>query len=191
MTGIVLAGGASKRMGTDKAFLKVAGIPLIERVLQSLKPLCGTLVIVANEPHRYAGFSAEVVTDVFEQRGPLTGIYSGLLRSSDDCNIVVACDMPCLNRELLAFMAGQSDGHDAVIASFNGFLEPLHAVYRRTALPVIETQIKTKGQRIREIYDRLRVRYITEQEIDRFDPLRRSFTNLNTMKEYEEAACAD
>ncbi len=191
MTGIVLAGGENKRMGTDKAFLKLDGIPMIERVLRPLKAVCRDIIIVTNSPRSYDAYGVAVVTDAFEMRGPLTGIYSGLRKSADEYNFVVACDMPFLNPRLMAYMGGLAEGYDIVVPAVGGLFEPLHAVYRKKLVPVIERQIRQEEQRIRVLFGMGRVRYVTEEEIDRFDPARRSFKNLNTPQEYEEAACAD
>jgi len=191
MTGIVLAGGENRRMGKDKAFLKVAGMPMIAHVLRALRKSVERIIIVTNSPEAYASFDALVITDACDKRGPLTGLYSGLLRSQDDYNVVVACDMPFLNSGLLTYMAGLAGEYDVVLPKIGNFTEPLHAVYRRGLLPVIEDHIKKEQQRIQNIFTGLRVRYLTEKEIDRFDPLRRSFINLNTPEEYEEATCSD
>lgn len=191
MTGIVLSGGESRRMGTDKAFLKVAGAPLIEHVLRSLKDVFQDIIVVTNAPERYAAYDVQVVSDALAIRGPLTGIYSGLLKSSDEYSFVAACDMPFLNSRLISYIAGLAAGHDIVVPSVGGLLEPLHAVYRRQLIEVIEKEIRQDRRQIRGIFDRAKVRYVTENEIDRFDPSRKSFKNLNTPEEYEEAACAD
>jgi molybdopterin-guanine dinucleotide biosynthesis protein A len=191
MTGIVLAGGENKRMGMDKAFLKLDGIPMIEHVLRSLKAVCRDIIIVTNSPQSYEAYEATVVTDAFDMRGPLTGIYSGLLKSTAEYNFVVACDMPFLNAGLMAYMAGLAEGYDIVVPAVGGMFEPLHAVYRKGLVPVIEAQLMRNRQRIQELYGKQRVRYVAEEEIDRFDPARKSFKNLNTPQEYEEAACAD
>ncbi len=191
MTGIVLAGGENRRMGTDKAFLKVAGMPMIEHVLRALRKSVERIIIVTNSPVAYASYDALVITDACDKRGPLTGIYSGLLHSRDEYNVVVACDMPFLNPRLLSYMTGLAGEYDAVLPKIGDFTEPLHAVYRRGLLPVIEDHIKKGQQRIQNIFPGLRVRYLTEKEIDRFDPLRRSFINLNTPEEYKEATCSD
>jgi len=178
-------------MGVDKAFLKVAGIPLIERVLRSLKDVFPDIIIVTNAPERYAAYGVRTVGDILETRGPLTGIYSGLLQSPDEYNFVVACDMPFLNSHLLSYMAGLATGHDIVVPSIGGQVEPLHAVYRKGLTTVIENELNHGRKRIRDIFERATVRYVTEEEINRFDPARKSFKNLNTRQEYEEAACAD
>jgi len=191
MTGIVLAGGENRRMGKDKAFLRVAGMPMIEHVLKALRKSVERIIIVTNSPGAYASYDALVITDACSKRGPLTGIYSGLLHSRDEYNVVVACDMPFLNPRLLSYMTGLAGEYDAILPKIGDFIEPLHAVYRRGLLLVIEDHIKKEQQRIQDIFTELRVRYVTEKEIDRFDPLRRSFINLNTPEEYKEATCSD
>jgi len=191
MNGIILAGGENRRMGTDKALLVINSRPMIEHVLAVFADLFKKTIIVTNTPDRYRMYNVELTTDALDIRGPLTGIYSGLLRSSDEYNFVAACDMPFLNPRLIAYMGELAAGHDAVVPMFGGFLEPLHAVYRKGILPVIETQIRKQDRRIRGMFDHIHVRYVTEEEIVRFDPLKQSFRNLNTPKEYKEAVCSD
>jgi molybdopterin-guanine dinucleotide biosynthesis protein A len=191
MTGIVLSGGENKRMGKDKAFLTIAGIPMIEHVLKALRNATDRVIIVTNSPQAYASYDALVVTDASAKRGPLTGIYTGLLHSTDEYNIVVACDMPFLNSSLLSYMASLAEDYDVVVPKVGEYIEPLHAIYRKQLLPVIEKRIQCDARQIRGVFSEVRVRYVTESEIDRFDPGRRSFKNLNTPEEYKEAACLD
>jgi len=191
MTGIILAGGENKRMGVDKAFLTVAGIPMIERVLQALGPVVNRIIIVTNSPERYHAYHARVITDKLDQRGPLTGIYSGLCSSESEYNVVVACDMPFLNAGLLSYLMDLAPGYDAVVPVFGELTEPLHAVYSKKLLPVIEKRIREDERRMQGIFGRANVRYVTEKEISRFDPERRSFINLNTQEQYKEATCSD
>ena len=191
MIGIILAGGENRRMGTDKAFLDVAGRPLVERVINVLKGLFDGVIVVTNTPQAYAQYAVSVVTDAIDKRGPLTGIYSGLLASKDDYNFVAACDMPFLNSGLIGHMAKEAEGYDVVVPEFHGKVEPLHAVYHKRLLPLIESQIRRDSRQIQKIFEGVKVRRITEEEIDRFDPEKRSFINLNTRKEYKEAVCLD
>jgi molybdopterin-guanine dinucleotide biosynthesis protein A len=191
MTGIVLAGGESRRMGRDKAFLTLEGIPLIEHVLRALRAVFPRIIIVTNDPASYVSYGAVVVTDAVDKQGPLTGIYSGLLHSRDDYNFVVACDMPFLNPGLITYMAGLTHGHDIVAPMVAGYLEPLHAFYHRRLLPVIEERLGQDARQIRGIFSEARVHYVAETQIDRYDPERRSFKNLNTPEEYKEATCLD
>ena len=191
MTGIILAGGENKRMGVDKAFLTVAGIPLIEHVLRVLGSVVHQIIIVTNSPERYRTYDARIVTDRLEQRGSLVGIYSGICSSESEFNLVVACDMPFLNAELLSYLMELAPGYDAVVPAFGKLIEPLHAVYSKRLLPVIEERIREDERRIRSIFGHANVRYVTEKEISRFDPERRSFINLNTPQQYKEATCSD
>ncbi len=191
MTGIVLAGGENKRMGVDKAFLEVAGSPIIEHVLRALGSIVHRIIIVTNSPERYLAYEARVVADRLDQRGPLTGIYSGLSISESEYNIVVACDMPFLNAGLLAYLMELAPGYDAVVPIFEERAEPLHAVYSKSLLPMIEKRIREDDRRLQGIFERANVRYVAENEISRFDPERRSFINLNTPQQYKEATCLD
>lgn len=191
MNGIILAGGENRRMGTDKAFLVIDGRPMVEHILAVFNELFKNTIVVTNTPDRYRNYDVEVTSDALDIRGPLTGIYSGLLRSTDEYNFVAACDMPFLSPGLISYMGEIAAGQDAVVPQFDGFLEPLHAVYRRGILPLMETQLRKQDRRIRGLFDHINVRYLVEEEIVRFDPLKRSFRNLNTPKEYKEAACLD
>jgi molybdopterin-guanine dinucleotide biosynthesis protein A len=191
MTGIVLSGGESRRMGTDKAFLLLDGLPLIEHVLRVLRGVFPRVIIVTNAPARYVPYDALVVTDTVDKRGPLTGIYSGLLNSRDEYNFVAACDMPFLNPDLIAYMAGLAPGHDIVVPVINGRVEPLHAIYSKKLVPMIKKRLQEDDRQVQGIFGEARVRYVTETEIVRYDPGRRSFKNLNTLEEFKEATCSD
>lgn len=191
MTGIVLAGGENRRMGRDKAFLEFRGRPLVERAINVLKGICSAVIVVANSPEGYAPFGVTVVPDAFGIRGPLTGIYTGMTASDDEHHIVVACDMPFLHAGLLAFMAREAVGYDAAVPRIGAHLEPLHAVYHRRLLPDIGVLLHKDQRRIQELFEGKNIRFITESEIDRYDPLHRSFINLNTPQEYQEASCSD
>lgn len=191
MTGIILSGGENRRMGTDKAFLTISGKPIIEHILAVLRGICRRVIIVTNSPERYASYGAMIIPDAVDLRGPLTGIYSGIARSDEEYNFVVACDMPFLNSGLISYMGEQARGHDVALPRIGALVEPLHAVYHRGVLPRIESRLRGAQRDIRGMLEGMKVRYITGEEIDRFDPERRSFRNLNTRKEYEEALCSD
>jgi molybdenum cofactor guanylyltransferase len=192
MTGIVLAGGESRRMGRDKAFLKLEGVPLIEHVLRTLRGVFPSTIIVTNNPSAYVVYDAVIVTDAVKKQCPLAGIYSGLLSSTDEYNFVAACDMPYLNPDLITYMTGLVKGYDIVVPMIGGInVEPLHAIYSKKLLPVIKKQLLGDERKIQGIFKEARVKYVTETEIDLYDPERRSFRNLNTLNEYKEATCLD
>jgi molybdopterin-guanine dinucleotide biosynthesis protein A len=99
--------------------------------------------------------------------------------------------MPFLNTGLISYMMGLAAGYDIVLPRIGGLPEPLHAVYHRGLLPLIENRIQQDARQIQGIFGESRVRYVTEEEIDRYDRERRSFINLNTPLEYKEATCLD
>lgn len=191
MTGIILAGGENRRMGTDKAFLDMAGRPLIENTLALFSRLFERTIIVTNSPERYRSYHAEVVTDAMDVRGPLTGIYTGLRQSRDAYSFVAACDMPFLNERFIAHLGEIAAGYEAVVPQVGDMLEPLHAVYSRTILEKIGSQLARGERRIQALFGSLAVRYVPREEIMLYDPLLRSFKNVNTPEEYKEAVCSD
>ncbi len=178
-------------MGRDKAFLKLDGVPLIEHVLRTLRGIFPKTVIVTNTPSAYALYDAVVISDAVDKRGPLTGIYSGLLHSTDEYNFVAACDMPFLSPGLISYMTGLARGFDIVAPKVAGYVEPLHAIYSKGLLPLIESRLHQDARQIQGIFSQARVRYVMETEIERYDPDKKSFKNLNTPEEYKEAQCLD
>ena len=104
VSGVILAGGKSSRYGKNKAFIKINGIPLIEKVITVMGSVFQELIIITNTPHKYSHLRLPVYKDLIEGLGPLGGIFTGLTAISKDAGFFVACDMPSLNRELLRHM---------------------------------------------------------------------------------------
>lgn len=125
--------------------------------------------------------------DIFPNRGPLGGIYTGLTASTSVKNLVVACDMPFLNVDLLNYMVAGADGYDIVVPRFKIGTENLHAVYSKRCLPCIEELLKKNELKIFKLHSELKVRYVEEAEIDRFDPDHLSFLNVNTEADLKKA----
>jgi len=108
-------------------------------------------------------------------------VYTGLIASKTVVNLVVACDMPFLNLDLLRYMVSLAEGYDVVIPkSSNDILEPLHAVYSKSCIPAIESLIKNDRFSILELYPLMKVRYVENSEVELFDPEHLSFFNINT-----------
>ena len=186
-SGIVLAGGQSRRLGTDKAFIEIDKVPLIGRVVNQLRPICDDVLIVTNDPGPYRGLGLPLVGDIWPGMGPLGGIYSGLLAIRHSQALVVGCDMPFLDPRLLRFMILLSAGYDAVVPRIGDLLEPLHAVYSRTCLSPIESLLRTGNLRIVDLLSQVQVRYLTESEINLFDPHHLSLFNINTPEDLARA----
>src|SRR5262245_18096218 len=116
-TGIVLAGGASRSMGREKASVELGGTPLIKRVVNALRDVCNEILIVANDTERFEPLGLPIIPDVIPDRGSLGGLYSGLLAARNDWTLAVACDMPFLNVALLRFLMSLSSDCDVIIPS--------------------------------------------------------------------------
>jgi molybdopterin-guanine dinucleotide biosynthesis protein A len=185
LSGIVLAGGHSQRMGRDKALLELEGRTLIARVLDRLSSLCDELVISANDVELYADLPARVVPDVIPGRGALSGIHAGLTAIRNERAMVVACDMPFLSLPLLRYMTVIAPGYDVVVPRWGGYYEPLHAVYSVNCVEPIVQLVAEGPRRMIELYRRVRVREVTEGEVRLFDA-DLSFVNVNTPEEWAE-----
>jgi molybdopterin-guanine dinucleotide biosynthesis protein A len=187
VSAVVLAGGQSSRLGTDKAFLLADGQPLVARTVHKLSALSDDLIVVTNEPERYQllALRARLVSDERPGVGALMGIYSGLREAQYSHALVVACDMPFLSLGLLRYMLLLADAHDLVIPRLGGLLEPLHAVYSKACLPHMAALLEQGQRRIVAFFDEVRVRHVEEDEVDRFDPRHMSFVNVNTLEDWE------
>jgi len=189
MTSIVLAGGKSLRLGREKAAEEIGGQSLIQRVIDRLAPL-GTdiIVVVAHADQLFLPDSrAKIVSDVYPARGALCGIYSGLKAATSSHSLVVACDMPFLNIDLLRYLTELSPAFDAVIPRLGGMPEPLHAVYSKSCLDPMEAVLRGGRLKITDFLPTVRVRYVDEAEVEKFDPQRLSFFNINSEADLERA----
>jgi len=188
---IALAGGKSTRLGRNKLTETIGDRTLLERVLDTLSSFNSEIIIVtsarSNLPDMIDYSNIRVVSDIYPGKGSLGGVYSGLFASKTLHNIVVACDMPFLHKGLINYMLEISKGYDLVAYREGERFEPLHAVYSRNCLATIELLLKRENVRIIEILSSVNVRYLTLEEIDRFDPLHLSFFNINTEDELRRA----
>jgi len=184
VTGVVLAGGASRRIGRNKAFLELAGRPLIAHVLDRMAEVCQEVLIVANDVSLYADLGVRVVPDVFPGVGVLGGLHAGLRAARHDLILAVGCDMPFLNPALLRAFAVWAKGYDVVALRQGEQVETLHAAYRRTCLGPMEEAIRSGQRRIISFFPQVRVRYVAPEDIFPLDPDLRSFRNVNTPEEW-------
>ncbi len=144
ITSIVLAGGKNRRLGRSKALETINGRILIEHVIERLKPLTDDILVVTSQEqcNLSVTYKEETLIDLYPDKGPLGGIYTGLLASRSSRSLVVACDMPFLNIELLHYMVKQSRDFDVVVPRLeDGKLEPLHAIYSKGCLANIKMQL--------------------------------------------------
>jgi molybdopterin-guanine dinucleotide biosynthesis protein A len=187
MTGVVLAGGRSTRMGTNKALLEFEGVPIIERLLAALRPLFPELAIVANDVDAYRHLAVPVWPDRRPGAGPLGGIYTAVLNSTSPQTFCIACDMPFPNRAVITHLRQLAADADVVVPRTADGYQPLHAVYAKTCVPVIESLLETGRLRIDALFPLVHLRIVEEPELRALDPGLRAFVNVNTREELEAA----
>jgi len=186
LSAAVLTGGTSRRMGADKALLVVAGTTLLARTLAALCAVSDDVTIIGARP-AYARFGVPVVADDFPSGGPLGGLATALRVARHEQTLVVACDMPLLSVALLRAMAAEPRDYDALVPLLSGRPQPLHAVYARSCLPAIGARLEAGSLSVVEMLDDLRVRWLDDEWLRRFDPLLRSTHNANTPAQLDEA----
>lgn len=184
ITGVILAGGPSSRMGSNKALLPYQGGRFIEAIHRQIAELFEEVLVVTNAPELYGFLSCRKAPDLIPGMGALSGIHSGLVHSRTPHVFVVACDMPYLRPDLIRRLAEDAGGHDVVVPEGEKGLEPLHAVYGRDALPAIEEALHGGKGRIVSFFDRVRVKKVVRDEVALFDPGFVSFRNINTPEDY-------
>ena len=193
-TGVLLVGGESRRMGTNKAFLKIEGQTLLERNLQVLDKVCAEVFISCRESTMYQDYGFKTIPDLIKGQGPMAGLYAALQQAKYDYMFIAACDMPFLNAEAIICLHGFCEDYDIVLPSVSGKIHTLHAFYHKRILPFIEMDLKANMLSInRAIFggslNELKKRVIAiEKEI--VDPRMQSIfiksvANVNTPQEWE------
>jgi molybdenum cofactor guanylyltransferase len=191
ISGIILAGGRSLRLGHDKVLEKIGNKSLLERVVSHIDSFSKNIIIVTAHERTFAPLAkypkVKTVSDIFPGQGSLGGIYTGLVESRSFYNLVVAADMPFLNEPLLRYMIERADGYDFVLPRVDGLFEPLHAIYSRNCIAPIKSILEQGKKVIIELFNYVKVRYIETEEVERFDPKHLSFFNINTREDLELA----
>ena len=163
----------------------------MQRALSNVRFLDSDIIIVNATkqplPHFIGYPKQRIVADTYPGKGPLGGIYTGLMTSDSFYNLVVAGDMPFLNQALLRHMIKLSNGFDLVVPRLGNMVEPLHAVYSKGCLAPMERMLKQGNLSVNQLFTLVRVRYVDAEEIDRFDPEHLSFFNINTEADLETA----
>lgn len=177
ITGIVLAGGRSARMGADKGLLSLNGRPMVQHVLDPMAKICGRILLVTQNP-AYGKFGCELVKDEQDGYGPVMGIVSGLRRSQTELNLVMSCDVPFVGLDLMNDLVRHSKGFDAVVACSKGKVHPLVAVYRRSCLSGFEKAVQEKEHRMKTVLRLFKVFLYQEPDQDG-----KRLQNMNTKED--------
>jgi len=186
LTGVILSGGKSIRMGGNKAFSEIRGERIIDHTVDLLQKIYNQVILVTNEPLKYSYLDLEIVLDLIPESGPLVGIYTGLFYSSHSYSFITACDMPFLNRKVIEYMLTIKKNYDVVIPHLSDGYHPLHALYSKRCIKFIKEQIREDNLKITDFFNRVKVREVPSDEIISLDPDLRSFLNINTPKDLEK-----
>ena len=200
LTVCIQAGGASSRMGEDKALKTFLGRPLIQRVAERLSPIADELIVTTNRPEEYTFLNLPLFPDLKPGRGALGGLYTAIASAQHPIVAIVACDMPFASPPLLEAASKLliEEEVDVVIPSGGpraepagksdeGY-EPLHAIYRReTCLPAIESAIDADQWKVIAWFPQVKVRVLTPDEVRQYDSSGLAFWNVNTPEEFSKA----
>ena len=203
LSGVVLSGGKSRRLGQDKAVLRLwgpQGPTLLEATVAHMAAICDEVLVVSDGPRDWPVLPARVVFDRYPGGGSLGGIYTGLAEAAYPFALAVACDMPFLNPALLRYMAELPRDYDVLVPSLGRpaivegegeqapplQVEPLHAIYGRPCLEPMRALLEVGERRIIRFFPAVRVRTLQVEEIARFDPQGLSFRNINTPQDLAE-----
>lgn len=186
VSGAILAGGKSSRMGENKALLPWEGGTVIGSVASRLQSLFDHVLVVAADPSPYQFLGLPSARDQRPGLGPLGGVEAALREAPDPRVFVVACDMPFLNPDLIRYMAWLPPAQ-AVVPYLDGRPEPLHALYSKDALSHVRSLLAEGERRVHVLLERLEVRRVEEDEVRRFADPERIFANLNRPEDYRRA----
>jgi molybdopterin-guanine dinucleotide biosynthesis protein A len=184
-----LVGGEARRAnGQEKYFFTYQGRTFIERLVDSLKEVVDEIILVARNPEQCRRFERidgiRCINDIRTGLGPIGGLHAGSVAARGDLIFVSACDMPCINPAVISYLFRSIEDYDAAIPVWNpDMLEPLHAVYRKTAL--VSYLESHDSLSLRAMIMNLSARYVPVDEIKKFDPDLLTFTNINKLEDLE------
>lgn len=184
VTGLILSGGKSKRMGRPKAFLPFEGSTVIGHIVHEIKDLFNEIFIVANEVESFEDLGVDVVKDILPHRGPLGGILSGLMTSSNHYAFVMACDMPLIDKRLVRELVSRRQDNDVVVLSHPHGIEPLFGVYSKNCIKPLEESLFAGNLSVQDFLSGLKAgiyEWLPErQDAEALPP----FFNINTPQDY-------
>lgn len=176
ITGIILAGGKSLRMGTDKAFLKLNEKTLLERTIELVQPICNSIIISSNNPE-HEKFGYKIIPDEIKNCGPLSGIYASLKKSETDWNFVISVDSAFVEADYIQYIISEIDDFDAVVPIHKNGKEPLIALYNKSSIVEIEKMLKSGNFKMHNLLTTINTKIVESQKwVEKYPQL---FRNLN------------
>lgn len=183
ISAIILAGGKSTRMMSDKGLIILNDKPLIEHIIEKIKNIADHIIIISANP-AYRQFGYPCFEDVIKDKGPLSGIMTGLVNSTTQKNFVFGCDMPFLSRNILSGLINNCEGVDAILAEHKNMTEPLCAIYDKSCIPHFNSLLEQNQLKITHALEGLKTRVISFDKEDWF--VGDEFSNINTIEELKK-----
>lgn len=186
ITGVILVGGKSRRMGQDKAMLELNGQPLFERVLDVLQAFFSETILVGDREERFVNYNLPVFQDIYPGSS-LGGLYTGLYHAKSEYVFVASCDLAFPNSKILEYLCSLREEYDGVVPKTSLGYEPFYAVYAKNCLVPIKAQLEGGDYCAYSYYQHVRIRQVPLLEFEHLDQDRRAFLNINTPQDYMNA----
>ncbi len=183
MNAIVVAGGKSSRYGDNKAIATIEGQTIIQIITGKLKKIFDRVYVVGNIKDYSFLKGAVLVKDIFPGKGPLGGIYTGLINSTTGLNFVIGCDMPLVTIEYIKLLLSQKQDYDVLVTRYQGYLEPLGGIYSQNCIKPIERAMEKRTLKIKSFYAEVKVEVLEEYQIREITVPERVFFNFNTVED--------
>ncbi len=194
ITGIILAGGKSNRMGTNKSLLRLNGKTTIERVVDLMKSIFKEVIIITNTPEEYSFINFPMFKDIYKNKGPLAGIHSGLTHSTTEQNFIISCDMPLMNSEMIKYIINFQTNKPISVCKTQGKLQTLAGRYSKSTLNDVEKLLfennlnkkkeTKKGNAVSSLLDVVKVEIINPENLAFYNSF--LFFNMNRPEDYEK-----
>ncbi|MBN1251816.1 MAG: molybdenum cofactor guanylyltransferase [Bacteroidales bacterium] len=185
ITGIVLCGGRSIRMGENKALLKLNNKFIISYVIDSLKEFCDEIILSTNS-NELDFLNLKTIADEYKNIGPIAGILSGLESSKTDLNIIASCDTPFFSSDLINFLLKFSNQNEIVIPEFEDFLQPITGIFKKSVIKTIKQEIELGNHSPQKIIKKANLKIVKiDNSLNFFN--NKLFMNINTKEDYENA----
>lgn len=187
ITGVILSGGRSSRMGVNKSFLKLGNQTIIERIVDLMKSIFSEVIIITNTPDEYIFLNLPLYEDIYKWKGPLAGIHSALVHSKTDKVFVVSCDVPLMSREMIEYIINHKSDKPVVFCEAAGYHQPLVGVYSKSILSAVEKFIsneKLDDKSFHKFLNNVDADIIHPQKLDFYKD--EIFFNVNRPEDFEQ-----
>jgi len=187
ISSVVLSGGKSSRMGTNKSLLKLDEKPVISHIIEEMQTLTDDVFIITNDPQIYTFTGLSMFSDRYKGKGPLAGLESAFYHIPSDVFLIAACDMPFIHHRVYTYLLKYLDDYDAVIPIYDTQTHPLVGIYRRSVHSHIQEQLVKNELRVKSFFNNINIKYIDDFGSISEETLKRHFFNMNNPDEYERA----